>query len=97
MEVIRRIREIRENKKISRQQIADYIGIARDTYRDIEYGRIRLSLENYLMICEFLQLSPMEFLKESEDEHFVLLNDKDISDMNRIVQKICGQIIKQNE
>lgn len=92
MNIIEKIRIIRETKKISRQQVADYLCIARDTYRDIEYGKIRLTLENYLMICQILKLSPMELLNESEDEHFILLNNKDITDMNRIVEKINNQI-----
>ncbi len=96
MEIIEKIRNIRESKKISRQQIADYLYIARDTYRDIEYGKIRLTLENYLMICKFLELSPMELLKDSKDEHFILLNNKDISEINRIVEKINNQIQEVN-
>lgn len=91
MIIIEKIRNIRETKKISRQEIADFLCIARDTYRDIEYGKIRLTLENFLMICQYLKLSPMELLNESNDEHFILLNNKDISDINRIVEKINNQ------
>lgn len=96
MQVIERLEKIRKSKKLSRQNIADKLFIARDTYRDIEYGKIRLTLENYLNICKILEINPMTLLNDSEDESFVLLSKKDINDLNRILNKINNQTINFN-
>ena len=96
MKLIEKIREIRENKNISRKKIADKLCKSEPTYRDIEYGKIKLSLEDYLIICEFLKISPMELLNENKNEHFILLDDNDIEDLNRILDKINVQTNNQN-
>jgi len=46
---------------------------------------------NYLTICNVLQISPMELLNENQDEHFILLNNKDLEDLTRILTKIQTQ------
>lgn len=97
MKVIEKIEQIRKTKKISRNYVAEKLFIAKDTYRDIEHGRIRLSLENYLEICKILEINPMTLLNDSEDESFVLLSKKDINDLNRILNKINNQTINFND
>lgn len=96
MAIIDDIREIRERKKISRRTIAEKLYMAEATYRDIEYGKIRLTLENYIEICKILNISPMEYLRSNDNEHFVLLNDRDIADLNRIINKINSQAFTIN-
>lgn len=96
MEIINELRKIRENKKISRKEVAQKLCKSEATYRDIEYGIIRLSLEDYLIICNILEISPMELLLSNTNEHFVLLENKDIEDLNRILNKINVQTNNQN-
>lgn len=93
MEIREILREIRERKKISRKELADKIFIAQETLRDIEIGKIRLTLENYMLICKELNISALELLQQNTNEHFVLLNKKDIDDLNRIIKKINDQQI----
>ncbi len=97
MEIVKKIQEIRETKKIARKDIANFLCISPETYRDIEYGKIRLSLDNYLSICSYLNLSPMELLNNNPDEHFILFNKKDIEDLNRITKKINLQTQSSNQ
>ena len=47
MEIYKILRIEREKKKISRKKIAEKLYISDGTYRDIETGKIRLSLENF--------------------------------------------------
>ena len=90
------IRIEREKQKISRKKIAEKLFISDGTYRDIETGKIRLSLDNFITICKELNISPMELLKENNDEHYILINEKDINELNKIINKINNQIIKIN-
>lgn len=92
MSINEKIQEIRENKKITRKQMADYLCTSAENYKKIEYGMVRLTLENFLIICNVLQISPMELINESTEEHFILLNNKDITDLERILNKIQKQM-----
>lgn len=96
MEILEKIRQIREQKKISRKEMGEFLSITGDTYRDIEIGRIRLNLENFILICEKLDTNPIELLNQSKDEHFILLNNRDINDLNRIINKINNQAFTIN-
>lgn len=96
MSIIEKLWKIRESKKISRKEMASFLCISPDTYKDIEYEKIRLTLENFLSICNKLEISPMELLKNNENENFILLNHKDIEDLNRILNKINNQTNYKN-
>jgi transcriptional regulator with XRE-family HTH domain len=94
MKVIQSLKLIRENKKISRETISNYLSISQSTYKDIENERIRLTLENFLLICKFLEISPMELLKD-DDEHYILLTTQDIKALNELTAKINNQQINK--
>ena len=94
MKVIQSLKLIRENKKISRETISNYLSISQSTYKDIENERIRLTLENFLLICKFLEISPMELLKD-DDEHYILLTTQDIKALNEFTTKINNQQINK--
>lgn len=89
--IIDNIKKIRVTKKISQQKIANFLNISQGTYRDIESSKIRLSLDNFLLICEYLKISPMQLLKQNEDEQYLILSEKDINDLKRILNKINNQ------
>ena len=97
MEIYKILRIEREKKKISRKKIAEKLYISDGTYRDIETGKIRLSLENFLSICSILNISPMELLKENENDHYILISNQDLQDLNRIVNKINNQTINSQK
>lgn len=91
MDIVEKIRQIRKQKKLKQKDLAEKIFMSTENYKAIEYGRSRLSLETYLQICKALEISPMELLKENNYEHFILLNDNDIIDLNRVLKKINNQ------
>jgi len=51
------LREFREAIGLSRQWLADELGVRTDTVRDYERGRYRPGHGNLLRICELLELS----------------------------------------
>ncbi len=89
--IIDEIRKIREAKKISQAKIANYLNISQGTYRDIESSKIRLTLDNFLLICDYLEISPMQLLRKNSTENYIILSQKDIDDLNRIFSKINNQ------
>lgn len=91
MNIEKELQKLRESKKITRNEMAQAISISPSTLKDIEYGKIRLSLENYLLICNVLEISPMQLLKQNKDEQYLILSEKDINDLKRILNKINNQ------
>lgn len=93
MNIAEYLRFRREQLKIPRRQIAQRLCISPQALRDIENGSTRLSLENFLIICDALGISPMQLIKKT-DEHYILLTDKDLTAIDRsieILQKIRTQ------
>ena len=86
------IKQTRKQKKITRKEMAEYLCTSAENYKKIEYGMVRLTLENFLIICNVLQISPMELINESTEEHFILINNKDITNLERILTKIQKQM-----
>lgn len=54
--------------KLSQQDLADKVGMARETINRMEAGRFWLGMKQYLQICEALHLSPCISEMESETE-----------------------------
>lgn len=90
------LKQKREELKIPRRVIAKKLYITPETLRDIEHGKIRLSLENFLIICEELNLSPMQLIKKNNENYILLSNDdlKVIEESINVLNKIKKQIKK---
>lgn len=56
------IREIREVRGFSRDDVADVLCIQRATYDYIERGDTQLKVRHLLKLCEFYNVSPNDFL-----------------------------------
>ena len=54
--------------KLSQQDLADKVGMARETINRMEAGRFWLGMKQYLQICEALNLFPCVAEMESETE-----------------------------
>lgn len=54
--------------KLSQQDLADKVGMARETINRMEAGRFWLGMKQYLQICEALHLFPCVAEMESETE-----------------------------
>ncbi len=57
METTQRIRNIREDKDLTQQQVADGIGIKREQYRRYETGENEMKVSHIIKLCEFYKLS----------------------------------------
>ena len=52
-----RIREIREDNRITQQKIADLLHIGQRTYADYESGKTRIPVDNLLILAKFYNVS----------------------------------------
>ncbi len=62
-ELGRKIRQLRDAKGYSQDNVAAMLGIHQNTYCEIETGKAKLSLERYLKLSEILEVDAVEMLK----------------------------------
>ncbi len=96
-QILETIKKIRKSKKISLRKMGELINVSYSTYNDIETGKIRLSLENFLLICKVLEINPLSLLT---NENYIILSNKDIKEIDNMIytlQKIKKQILNKEE
>ncbi len=59
-----RIREFRESRKLTQEQMADSLHIVLNQYGRIERGESSCTLSNLIQICNILQITPNDILAE---------------------------------
>lgn len=57
MEYSQRIRDIREDRDLTQQQVADYLGMKYQQYRRYESGENEIKASYIIKLAEFYQLS----------------------------------------
>lgn len=60
------LKTIREKKRISQQDVANYLGITRQAYSHYEVGRRKPDYETLLKLAEFFKVSVLDLLEETE-------------------------------
>ena len=66
----RNIERLREERKLTQEQVADRIGVVRNTYRNIEKGDTRLISDHLLKIADVLETTPEALIIGYQpDEH----------------------------
>ncbi|MFM9028790.1 MAG: helix-turn-helix domain-containing protein [Bacteroidota bacterium] len=62
--VATRMKQERENRKWSQQELADRAGIDRKTVNRIERGHFSPSMETYFMLCQAMKVSATHFISD---------------------------------
>ena len=57
MTYYQRIRNIREDRNLTQQNIADFLHIGQRNYSDYESGRTRIPVESLLLLAKFYNVS----------------------------------------
>ena len=52
-----RIREIRENRFLTQQKVADLLHVGQRTYADYESGKTRIPVDSLLILAQFCNVS----------------------------------------
>lgn len=70
--VKKNLENIRLNKKLSQEEMANVLGVARNTYRNIEKGRTKLISDTVMKVAEWAEITPEEVVLG-----YVPVDDKD--------------------
>ncbi len=72
----KRIKEIRRTKKLTQEQLAEFIGIETSSISNIENGRYFPTAENLDKIIQVLQITPTElFVVEHNNDNDYLIEE----------------------
>ena len=86
--ILEYLKNERKKQKISQKEMAEYLNMAQETYRDIESGKIAFRVETLLQICKILKLDPMAIVKNSNEIVVVLTQEQAdvINNLNNQIQ-----------
>lgn len=97
-----RIRELRNEQKMSQQQLAECIGVTTRTLQNYETHQRKLDINLVLLLCDALNVSPNEFFQWDDNNHpdegrppvlfgdvMADLNQMDQDDVADLYQHIC--------
>lgn len=61
-----RIREIREDRFLTQQKIADILHVGQRTYADYESGKTRIPIDNIMILARYYNVS-MDYITGASD------------------------------
>lgn len=93
MDYIDIIIAIRKEKKMTQQDVANKLNIARSTYNDIEHRKMKLSTEDFIKICNLFEISP-SFVNNDGSKINITI-DKEEAEQLKLVKKIIDKINNQ--
>lgn len=95
MKIIETIKQIRKEQGYTQTQMANLLNIAQTTYASIENNRIQLKVEDFIKICNFLNLDIANF-NTNENEINLKLSKKEIETLKTINKKIDNSLKTYN-
>ena len=93
----KRIQATRIENKISQKQMAEYLGISINYISHLENGKVNIELQNFVKICDFLNISIYDVLNE-KNENIINYMDKELYELiikcNMEKQKLICNMVK---
>lgn len=86
MDYRRRLREIREDRDLSQQEVGKIIQKSQQGYSHIENGRAELKIEDLIILCRYYDLTA-DYLVGLTDEPKPLIQHRRGRDSNQTVTK----------
>ena len=92
-----RITDLRIKKGVSEYQMSLDLGHSRSYIHTIVSGRSKPSIDEFLYICEYLNVSPRDFFDESQAEPILIqkaldgmrkLSDKDLLSLLSLIDRL---------
>lgn len=96
-EVASRFRELRKFNNVKTQKVADILGISSATYRNLESGQRLFTIEQLELLGEIYQIDWMNIINSSMENVSKLVNDHDMEDVRKLVDKLEKQRVQRLE
>lgn len=93
----KRITELRIKKGVSEYQMSLDLGHSRSYIQNISAGRSKPSIDEFLYICEYLNISPRDFFDEGNSQPILIqkaldgmqtLSDKDLLTLLSLIDRL---------
>lgn len=92
-----RITDLRLKKGVSEYQMSLDLGHSRSYMQNISSGKSKPSIEEFLYICEYLEVTPSDFFDETKSEPILIqkaldgmrsLSDKDLLSLISLIDRL---------
>lgn len=92
-----RITDLRIKKGVSEYQMSLDLGHSRSYMQNISSGKSKPSIEEFLYICEYLEVTPSDFFDETKEEPILIqkaldgmrsLPDKDLLSLISLIDRL---------
>ena len=92
-----RITDLRIKKGVSEYQMSLDLGHSRSYMQNISSGKSKPSIEEFLYICEYLEVTPSNFFDETKNEPILIqkaldgmrsLSDKDLLSLISLIDRL---------
>lgn len=87
MDILQTIKQYRKKKRYTQESVASYLGMKKESWRDIENGKTRIRLEDFLLVCKFLNIDPLLLIKDSK-KTILILDDNQVDAIRRLNEQI---------
>ena len=84
-DILEKIKNLRENRKLSQKQLAEKLHLEPETYRKVEKGETELSIKRLLSIAEELGVKPNYFFEEYNQGFVFNQNTNEIENNHPII------------
>lgn len=86
-EIIKQIRQKRDECGLTQKQLAGYMHITEQQYKDMELGRSKVDVEKLRRFCEYFKMHVLDVMPESPETRKVDLDLGDITDDYKSLSK----------
>ncbi|PHS68092.1 MAG: transcriptional regulator [Flavobacterium sp.] len=91
-----KIKELRKSKRLSQEEVADFLNVSQSTYARIEKGESNSWVNNIAPICELFDIKPDELLKQ--DTIVISQNQQGGNSNNAyVINQLSEKLISQFE
>lgn len=98
VEIYELIKKIRVQKGIKQSEIASYLGTAQRTYSDIENGKIRLTVDDFMKICNYFNIEPFEILNGNPEKIVLSFSLEEAKVLSNFLSRVNVMLsIKQDQ
>ena len=93
----KRLQQTRINRKITQDQMAEYLEISMNDVENLENGKATIELEKFIKLCDFLNISILDVLN-GRNNHIIGYMDKELYELiitcNLEKQKFIYNMVK---
>lgn len=97
IDIGQKLKQLRKQKGLSQEQVADFLHISQSAYARIENGESHSWAYHIRKICEIFDITPEELVREGKSVYQIQMNDEKNLESMCGKQQLADKLIEQYE